>query len=538
MKNAAVNLGKISGKFNITAIKNGKVEAEYASHNMVLDRLITSQLSSNGGRPYQQIALGDGSTPPSGNESSLTHQLWSQPASSVDSFLEDDLLRGGCTLEAVFPATAAYVGSVREVGVTVYGLGLGTHALIVDAEGNPITIEKDDLLELRVRYTLYWTAPGNSNNLTIRALQWFAASSGQWSPSIGQHLAVLTTRGIFTRNIDGHKVFFGNNGWGANEYGTRQWQSTSRTLTFSRVRIPAEAFNDAYIEHLALGDDILVEAEFPNAALFPVQTLEGMFVGQGDGQATFFAPPLDFWLADTETIYIDGTPLVRGVDYTCDSFNNLSGKYQLLPTSSALLVGGHVYGSDEASKFAKLKLLGRNPDALYSTRLCPWGSNNPVKWVRPTTHVVGLSKTEPLIIELLLNEDPARDFSMDCLILEEDGYYNWTARLSCSNDGEVWEILGEQPMSNRDSHPYGRNTFNFSARVARYWKIEYVSGNMNIHPTYGLNQLLCIYGRRTGRQITFTTPPASGAVITMDAQIDRPLKNNKHVLDFNPILHV
>ncbi|HBL83539.1 MAG: hypothetical protein A2Y17_00435 [Clostridiales bacterium GWF2_38_85] len=62
---------------------------------------------------------------------------------------------------------------------------------------------------------------------------------------------------------------------------------------------------------------------------------------------------------------------------------------------------------------------------------------------------------------------------------------------------------------------------------ARYWRLTSSS----------INQLGCgrcpniLLGYVTPG-LTFTAPPASGAAITMDCKIDRPLKNTNWVLDF------
>ncbi|MBQ6441586.1 MAG: hypothetical protein IJJ13_03210 [Lachnospiraceae bacterium] len=42
------------------------------------------------------------------------------------------------------------------------------------------------------------------------------------------------------------------------------------------------------------------------------------------------------------------------------------------------------------------------------------------------------------------------------------------------------------------------------------------------------------YLHRNGSPICFTKAPAKDAVITMDADIDRPMKNDKFILDVNP----
>ena len=42
------------------------------------------------------------------------------------------------------------------------------------------------------------------------------------------------------------------------------------------------------------------------------------------------------------------------------------------------------------------------------------------------------------------------------------------------------------------------------------------------------------YLHRNGSPIHFTTPPADGAVITMNAEIDRPMKNANFIIDVNP----
>lgn len=547
--------GTFLGEYVIEGFRLGKKVFCHEVHNLVMDRLTTYQLSNwTQPRGASYIYFGSGSAEPTSSDSAMTTPLWNISGSVVGYSLSDDLLTGSFIYEVTVPATSSYVGSIKEVGIYSDQLGLATHSLIVDAGGNPITIEKDDLLELKVRYTIYWKAPGVSNNLRITALPALVHIAAGHFPNIGggltqrPRLYVLTTRGTYMRTLEGHKVFFGNEVWGRSDYGSQSWDSTHRTLTFRGVRIPAAEYNTAFLEHIALGLSIAIEAEFPNLSLIPLQTLSGMEVGQGDGQTTDFKPPLPFWIEDSEKIYVDGVLQVANVDYTCDFYNNLSGHHQLRPTANALLVGGEIAGSDGAGKFLHLRWENssnahsgdgkRDPEEAFSTRMCPY---NALAWARPTTHCIGLTTAKPLIFELLLDEDSSKDFSMDTLVLEEQNYNNWTARVYCSDDAETWELIGEQAMSDRGASqiPRGRNTFTFTRRTKRYWKIEYVSGNMRRNSSYNnINTYLYVYGYHTGQKISFTNPPAVGSVITMDAQIDRPYKNNVHVLDYNPILQV
>jgi len=46
------------------------------------------------------------------------------------------------------------------------------------------------------------------------------------------------------------------------------------------------------------------------------------------------------------------------------------------------------------------------------------------------------------------------------------------------------------------------------------------------------------YLYRNGSPIRFTNAPGEGAVITMNAQIDRPMKNENFILDVNPTFSV
>ena len=107
--------------------------------------------------------------------------------------------------------------------------------------------------------------------------------------------------------------------------------------------------------------------------------------------------------------------------------------------------------------------------------------------------------------------------------------------LSYSKDGEEWLEAGTftetTTYSTSESH-----LFEFPETIAaKHWKLDIdVSDCADALKTSRFFTDNFSYLGRNGSPISFTNPPAEGAVITMDADIDRPMKNNNFILDVNP----
>lgn len=531
----------VIGKIAITRTNKKTGERfQHTQHNVV-----TTQMSlyfmgalSCGGYSHQgafrYLDCGDGSNEPTGGDTAMSHRIWGDIGiSSVPRIqLAGNRTAVEVTYRFIIPATGTYVGSLRELGLRVSESSysnskLVTHALLKDAEDNPITIEKTDLEQLDIDYTLafifsepaagvfssfwpYWVyanaVKGTPTTVCPRFNMNTAYENGQFSyglclcsPKV-KEILVGTARVFYF----GYP-FVSNTG---NQYNRTQDTANLRNVYYNN-RIRAEQGNVHYIHGTALGNAYQLRASFPDATLMNPVTLADMPVGVGDGATTEFKPPLNFWMADTETLYADGTPLVRNVDYTCDPFNNLDDLEELYPTSHAITIAGKILSTSISNAGISNKLYRASEYASLRT-----------------SHLIGAIPNTPQIIELPLEEDSERDYSIDSwYILREINTNISSVTVSYSNDGETWTQWGIL-----SSITTSFQKLSGPLVTAKYWKFEVAAASWPSSYSTSLR----LYARRTGAKIIFTNPPADGVVITMSAQIDRPLKNDKHVLDWNP----
>jgi len=108
-----------------------------------------------------RIFLGSGVTAPDHAQTALATPVYSQAATVVSSSVASDQSTGNVVQQTVIPAGAQIGDVYREVGLGggggTYAGTLSTRALIVDGNGDPLTITKIDLQVVTVTSTVYLT---------------------------------------------------------------------------------------------------------------------------------------------------------------------------------------------------------------------------------------------------------------------------------------------------------------------------------------------------------------------------------------------
>lgn len=516
-------------------------------HNIVLNTM-KRQIANNMGLRIHSVWFGDGSTEPSATDTALTHPLWTfswnygnvisveEPA--LD---EDNTWNIRCT--ARINADAAYTGTVSEVGIYITtgnpGLGMGTHALIKDAEGNPMTITKTDtevlFVDIHVQYQF-------SSSSGFEWTKWYyylmgdGATGSPWPqlPALNS-MQVAMLRAYPDLMSDGVAL-------GSKVTLTNAYDVDTGVLTCSGGRFGnTNQTEQAYINAIALIPSFTSSPsydyyrpsvpigvwKFPNPEIFPNATLSDMRIGTGDGATTEFTPPLNLWVKDTEQIYVDGALQVRGVDYTCDHKNNLSKLRGLMPSNFCKL-------KNEMVRTTVQDRLGYHPlkgglnkinSNNYGRMYLVWDKDHPLEWE--------------------LEEDPQ-------IGIEADGFYfaglyntantSWryaVVKLYYSENETDWTEAGTFTVTGT-SNVLSAYDFVFEETVsAKHWRLDIDATacsdtlkNSRFYANPSNNAASYLY--RNGAPIRFTTAPAEGAVITMTAQIDRPMKNENFILDVNP----
>ena len=98
---------------------------------------------SNAVRVFSRMYLGTGTGTPSSDDSSLFTLAFGSTDLTWTRQNDFNYTQMAYKTEYTFPATTSYVGILTEIGLAAYdSSSLLSHALLVDAEGNTITITK------------------------------------------------------------------------------------------------------------------------------------------------------------------------------------------------------------------------------------------------------------------------------------------------------------------------------------------------------------------------------------------------------------
>lgn len=540
---------KVVTNYNFKLFRNEVLLQEVNTHNILTNNFWIVGVSIQS----CDIKLGSGSGTPTASDSNLFHPLWTKTKDSTSSNYHARTAESNeewiqLTNTYTFPANTTYVGTITECGL--YRNNLCTHALLLDAEGNPISIEKTDLdmLIIEVTIRLYFTE--NENIKMIRADHttfWTHLFSYDWMGCISynNNLEVLWS---VQDSLDGNEMYLNVFTAGA-AYNWNSYLSTAicngkqsipittpRELTFNAARLGTDwpVTGQHFIKGLRIMRSFIIT--FPNTDIFPAYDITGMDVGIGDGETTEFTCPMNYFVTDTDKIYIDGILQTRGVDYIVESDNNNQMLPELMACNDAIITGGY-YQIDKYNNNFYVPVFRA---VLNDTKLTGYSDSGFRAAGNRATYVTMFDKDRPLFIDMQ-KEVKVNTFQIGSVYSYSTSYGGIKYTLSYSDDGvdyvELTTII-------KTTNAVAKVTFNTITK--RYFKvaIEYVSSTSNVssntymHGTAASSDYsaavdknnLCLLGY-VGHGIQFTNPPAEGAVITMDATTDLPMKNENFVFD-------
>lgn len=554
----------------------------YACNNVCLpsiNRILrhTSAYSANDSLftvRYCKCQFGRGTNEPTTSDTALSSLLWTIDPSSLVGHVSDDGTKFISTFTFVIPATSSYVGNITELGLRYYynysytnHEALMTHSLFKDAEGNPYTIQKTDLDQITVTYTITLTF---SNPYIMPAMAWASTHANEIYTVMAIYNDYHSNRDRCDLTLDcrRRKVFAGNkcvlvpyeNGNLSvinNEIslGDSGFNSTNIvTLPVTRAAL-SHTLNGHFISALTItksgnysGKQTRVEHKtrynplaiitLPDATLFPTYTLQDYSVGTGDGTTQDFTPPIPMWLDGTEQIYVDSVLQVSGVDYTCDNLHNLRKNLELTPMYQASIIDG-INGSVSTPYIDRIyisdggEINTGGANTILMTRVYETATPH-------TYSTLKLDNTHPFIIEF----DDTFDTRVDEIYLwtyyaanEQAAQYD-VVTIEASSDNINWDLVLDRVAGANANH--GTSNYPYSTTLTsgwkkytlpitidkKYWKVSVeMAGATDYHNRFGLVMM------HAGQPIHFNTAPTDGAVITMNCDIDRPYKDANHVLD-------
>ena len=158
---------KIHNKFHIEVrnAHNGELEEEGFAENIVLDKMYSDLVNFRS--VFDGIRVGSGVGTPSPDRDNLFNQI----SGTGGSFAIEETIRSypisSVTKSITLPTTSRANGNnITEVGITGYD-ELLTHAMIKDAEGNPLSVHKDELNIITIYATLYLELVEDPNSVGV-----------------------------------------------------------------------------------------------------------------------------------------------------------------------------------------------------------------------------------------------------------------------------------------------------------------------------------------------------------------------------------
>ena len=500
----------------------GEILHDLEFHNVVLDQIIDTVIYGASGGHFG-IAIGDGSGIPSASDTKLFHEIkkFTGTTGNCSKKNNNTLL---FSVSLTIPASASEVYDISEVGVCfragVDNYSLVTHALILDSEGNPISVKKKDTDKIILNCELYITFESegienfnvdpfveNSSGSGTLAIQYlFGAATSLEAQRVSDLL--YTYGASFTNCPSTYEP--------SNPPNDSNWviNKNAKTLTvnFGPLRL-SEFPMPTYIRGITFGR--LGTIKLPNEAIFPRYKVSKITVGIGDGETTKFKCPLNYFINESETIYVGADEKIRDVDYTIDNEANQDELIELSAGNEAIISGG--YNTSAVPFFRK-----------------PFGTV-PLSYHGGSFGVGRMDASHPLYLYF---REPVK---LNTLRVPLGNYGTFTL-FGRNTEEEDWTLIGQFTPNNENNH------YNFDLCYYRYIKLTSTTSNESVATEWKANSYIsrnntieeckknCYFIGYVGDGIEFTTPPPKDAVITMDAYTDLPFVSPNNVVDISATL--
>ena len=144
---------KFHNRFDIvvTNVETGEVELRGQAENMVLNRIYTRLVAFSS--YFDQIVFGTGSGTMDPTRTTLFNRVGNKPCSTVELIREFPVSKW--TKSIRLEATEFNGNILTEVGISETTTNINTHAMITDAEGNQLTIEKTPVRIIDIYATVF-----------------------------------------------------------------------------------------------------------------------------------------------------------------------------------------------------------------------------------------------------------------------------------------------------------------------------------------------------------------------------------------------
>lgn len=482
--NADLN-ASIHNRFDIEVIdaQTGEIKQRAQAENVICSQLWTRLFAPNTYFNYIHYGTGSG-TPASADTSLFTFLGYGTPSTGV---VATDYANCVFSLRRTIQLseTTAVGATLTEVGIgySTTSATLCTHAMLKDSNGNQISIAKTntDIINIYATVYVHWSntlysgsilfAPGDGVSFLIYLCGLY--STGMNAYHVPSYVQLSKNRSLVTTNTNGNIAATVNL---SASYDLAN-KKISQTMTRLGVDYGNRAGGSFYLllANYLSGDSVIspVFAFKAGSGWFTGTDILGESIGTGDGAIADFATSFD--CPSNAKIYINGvqTPSVT-IDNAPISYDHI--EYYL---EEIIADNGIAYPAISDGWMSNYGLFGRRTPATEPYRYSIF--YNPYYSAGIKSYIASSSSTT---VEV------------------SDDLVTWTA------------------ISARSS---GTKTVPAAYCSYKYWRITSFVNDDYVH-TMIANTL-------TGKNIHFTTPPASGAVITADYHTPVIAKDVNHVFD-------
>lgn len=469
------------------------------------------------------------------------------------------------TASATFPATTSYVGALTEIGLgPTHCNTLLSHAMLVDAEGNPIVVNKTSTNILVVTIDVFFTA--------IRPEQPFGFL---YDPAAASSLAGAWRDNAWNTSMDaklplpGGKTFYFSpayapdaadaktaknctagllsiSGWKtAVPYDRNTKAAFPYALKALNCRSNADSNNFGFAHSIVLPG--LGTIPLPNESILPAYNYTGISIGTGDGTTTNWLPSVNEVVS--AKVYIDGAlseAAFQSFDVKKSPLWNKCIKIEYFQNSTVIAtldIPSYGHANNQAACIAlpmSNMVAAAYVNGIYAGKHAPKAYQSR-----------GGYSSESLGTRVIYYD--AEGITLDHFRCCPASYSNTGSQsntyiwpqgnytLEYSDDGSSWTVAITATEAFK--------VYYFTPITAKYWRLRggHSFGYSDIPEGYaivpsekeyrkvGYDQKAIVAGNSTVYDfgkcgVNFAEAPAKGAIITMDAVLNLPYKDNNTIL--------
>lgn len=471
----------IHNRFDIEVVdaKTGKVKQKAQAFNVICNKLWEYALDSGAKQYFKYIQYGSGTGTPASTDTALFKRVDGLSASGLTIKINKEYFTGSLQRKITLLETEAVGVEITEVGISESSSSnLCTHAMLQDMNGNQISILKTDTDIINIYATIFVRFPekhrtfSEYNNIMLCSLtKWVEHLCGYDSNYYYPSVPAYNQLQYSTSVANKSGLYTAGSAGGTVDLPTK-------TVVYKYSRLPAANNNlpggARYVSLMTSG----VNSDSAGTKLAVVKTagtkVVGEAVGTGDGVTVDFATKFD--CPQNAVVKVDGVVVDAVVEPAPLRYQNMD------------------------DYFHEIEVVNGQP--VIVDRQC---AHNMLVGTREDSNVGSSYKWSTFY-------NPHYQYG----IASYGGdMYDANNEVYVSDDLVTWHKL-TRPYNNRQNVPA-------EYQYCKYWKILSDS-SYYVYQMYAKDL--------NGTNIHFATPPAEGAVITIDYDTEVLGKDENHVYDF------